>query len=93
MSITVSKAFADNRSVGEIKLPAALFNKTSTFQSFQYALQHVFYFIMTYITLYRQTRTSSFFPVLMRYFLVFLSPGSNGYFCTKFEKILGHCLS
>jgi hypothetical protein len=30
MSITVSKAFADNRSVGEIKLPAALFNKTST---------------------------------------------------------------
>jgi hypothetical protein len=31
MSITVSKAFADNRSVGEIKLPAALFNKTSTF--------------------------------------------------------------
>ncbi|MNL48738.1 hypothetical protein D3C87_1716170 [compost metagenome] len=31
MSITVSKALADSLSVGEMKFPAALFSKTSTF--------------------------------------------------------------
>ena len=34
MSIMVSKAFADKRSVGEIKFPAALFSKTSTLPNF-----------------------------------------------------------
>ena len=34
ISITVSKALADNRSVGLIKFPAALFNNPSIFPNF-----------------------------------------------------------
>ncbi|MCY1551265.1 hypothetical protein D9M68_875820 [compost metagenome] len=42
MSMILEKALADKRSVGEIKLPAALFNKASTLPNFASASANTF---------------------------------------------------